>query len=203
MEFEKRDNKKKILEELITKQLKNIDPERKLFNKDLRRIVKYIDTSIFDDDKCCKWNGYVTNEANSKRGTYVNFFFRNKKVALHRLLYENFVGILGDENYLKFSCDDSDNFGKCCNVNHMIKYKYNNQKDIKKNINENQKINKEYNKEDNNKENNDNIDNKDNIVNNKDNMVNNKDNMDNIELKKNKKSKSRIFINGDLTLAFD
>jgi hypothetical protein len=118
-------DKKKILEELTTKQLKNIPIERKLYYKDLRRIIKYIDNSIFDDDVCSLWNVFVTNESNSKRGTYVNFFFRGKKVALHRLLFENFIGPLGEDYYLKFSCDDMCNNGKCCNVVHMIKYKYN------------------------------------------------------------------------------
>lgn len=119
-------DKKKLLDELIIKQLKNVKIEKKLHYKDLRRIVKYINSSILDEDKCCYWKGYVTNESNSKRGTYVNFFFRNKKVALHRLLYENFIGQLTDDNYLKFSCEDTGTNGKCCNVNHMIKYKYNN-----------------------------------------------------------------------------
>ena len=117
-------DKKKFLDELTTKQLKNVSIDRKLHNKDLRRIIKYINSSIFDEEKCCMWNGYVTNETNSKRGTYVNFFFRNKKVALHRLLYENFVGQLCDDYYLKFSCDDNGCDGKCCNINHMLKYKY-------------------------------------------------------------------------------
>ena len=118
-------DKKKILEELITNQLSDVKIDRKLYYKDFRRIIKYIDSSIFGD-KCCMWNGYVTNETNSKRGTYVNFFFRNKKVALHRLLYENFVGDLSDEYYLKFICEDENCNGKCCNINHMKKYKYNN-----------------------------------------------------------------------------
>jgi len=118
-------DKKKILKELTEKQLKNIPVDRKLHFKDLRRITKYINTSIFDSENCCMWNGYVTNETNSKRGTYVNFFFRKKKVALHRLLYENFVGMLGDDSYLKFNCDESDSCGKCCNVQHMVKCTYN------------------------------------------------------------------------------
>ena len=45
-------DKKKILEELTSKQLKNISIERKLHYKDLRRIIKYIDTSIFDENNC-------------------------------------------------------------------------------------------------------------------------------------------------------
>jgi hypothetical protein len=71
------------------------------------------------------WDGYITNSKNTRKGTYINFFFRNKKVALHRLLYENFIGALNDDYYLKFSCDDNETKGKCCNTNHMIKYKYN------------------------------------------------------------------------------
>jgi len=117
--------KKKYLSELISNQLRNIQPNRRLLYKDLCRITKYIESSIFDENECCAWNGYVTNSKKSQKGTYINFFFRNKKVALHRLLYENFVNALTDDYYLKFTCDDENNKGKCCNVNHMIKYKYN------------------------------------------------------------------------------
>lgn len=170
-------DKKKILEELTSKQLKNISIERKLHYKDLRRIIKYIDTSIFDENICCLWNGYVTNETNSKRGTYVNFFFRGKKVALHRLLFENFIGSLGEGYYLKFSCDDSCNNGKCCNINHMIKYKYNNL--IKD-------------------ENADNIDAGDNNETNKKGK-NSKENT----AKKGKNRKNKEFINNDLKIIFD
>lgn len=117
----KADNRK-ILKELITKQIKDVPVDRKLRYKDLCRISKYIESSIFDDDECCIWNGYVTNIRNSKKGTYVNFYFKNRKVALHRLLYENFIGELDESEYLKFNCSHK---GSCCNVNHMIKYKYN------------------------------------------------------------------------------
>ena len=116
---------KKFLKELVTNQLKHVESSRRLLYKDLCRISRYIDSSAFDEKKCCIWDGYVTNATNVKKGTYINFFFRNKKVALHRLLYDNFVETLGDDYYLKFSCDDGKNKGKCCNVNHMIKYKYN------------------------------------------------------------------------------
>jgi len=181
MEIKNEYKKKKIFDELINKQLKNINIERKLFNKDLRRIVKYIDNDIFDDEKCCLWNGYVTNELNSKRGTYVNFFFRNKKVALHRLLYENFVEPLGDDNYLKFSCDNSDNYGKCCNINHMVKYKYNNKCD---NNNDGNKNNENSNGNN-----------------------NSNSNSDNFSIKKNNLKKQNIqmeeFMGEDLILVFD
>lgn len=117
----KADNKK-ILKELISSQLKDIPVDRKLRYKDMLRISKYINSSMFDDNVCCIWNGYVTNIKNCKKGTYVNFYFKNKKVALHRLLYENFVGELDNSEYLKFNCDHK---GSCCNVRHMVKYKYN------------------------------------------------------------------------------
>jgi hypothetical protein len=191
-------NKKKILEELNNKQLKSIQIERKLHNKDLRRIVKYINSSIFDENKCCMWNGYVTNETNSKRGTYVNFFFRNKKVALHRLLFENFVGILGEDYYLKFSCDDNFSDGKCCNINHMIKYKYNNcQKEEQKKIDN-------KNDDTNDAENNDANDTKKNIkIDNKNNDTNDCEKKNTVVKKKNIKSKNRLFVSGDLKIIFD
>ncbi len=116
--------KKKYLKEMVTNQLKTVPPNRRLIYKDLARITKYINSSIFGDE-CCIWDGYITNAKNAKKGTYINFFFRNKKVALHRLEYENFVGPLGDDYYIKFSCENEENRGKCCNVNHMLKYKYN------------------------------------------------------------------------------
>ena len=118
--------KKKILNELIDNQLKNIQINKKLNYKDLCRITKYIDSSIFDPEKCCYWKGYVTSEIKTNRCTYINFFYRNKKVALHRLLYENFISSLGIDFYVKFSCNAESHLNKkCCNVNHMVKYKYN------------------------------------------------------------------------------
>ena len=58
---------------------------------------------------------------NMHKGTYINFYFKNKKVALHRLLYSNYVSPLTIHEYLKFSCE---NKGVCCNVTHYKKYKY-------------------------------------------------------------------------------
>lgn len=114
-------NSNEIFKELIKKQLSDVPAQWKLNINDMKRICKYIDTSIFDKDTCCIWNGYITNMNNSNKGTYVNFYFRNKKVALHRLLYSNFVAPLDSSEYLKFNCD---NKGICCNINHYEKYKY-------------------------------------------------------------------------------
>lgn len=122
-------NNELIFNELVDSQLHNVPEEWKLSVNDIKRICKYINSSIFDETKCCKWNGYITNINNSHKGTYVNFYFRNKKVALHRLLYSNFVEPLDSSEYLKFNCD---NKGICCNVNHYEKYKYSKRSTTKK-----------------------------------------------------------------------
>lgn len=111
-----------MLKELIQNQLKGIEHDKKLQYTDLKRICKYINSSMFND-KCCVWTGYVTNVNNLMKGTYINFYFRKKKAALHRLLYINFIGELDDSEYLKFSCD---NKGMCCNINHLRKFRYQN-----------------------------------------------------------------------------
>lgn len=114
-------DKTDILTELINKQLNNIEPTKLLQYCDLKRICKYINTSIFDEDVCCIWNGYVTNSNSSIKGTYVNFYFKKKKAALHRLLYINYIDNLQSDEYLKFNCD---NGGNCCNISHFKKFKY-------------------------------------------------------------------------------
>lgn len=110
-----------ILNELIQKQLKNVDHDKKLNYNELKRLSKYINTTIFDETKCCMWNGYITNLNNPSKGVYINFYFRGKKPVLHRLLYANFVGQLNDDEYLKFICP---NKGKCCNIKHLQKFNY-------------------------------------------------------------------------------
>jgi hypothetical protein len=97
--------------------------KKRLRPNDLHRIVQQTEGSIFDENECCLWKGYVTNLKNKRKGTYVNFYFKDKKkVALHRLLYANFKGTVGKNDYIKYSCQ---NKGKCCNVNHMVKFEYN------------------------------------------------------------------------------
>ena len=111
-------SKNKLLIELINKQRSDIDSAKKLDIKDLHRICKNINGSIFQKDNgCCLWCGYVTNISNSNT-KYINFFFKKKKYALHRLLYENFVGNIDKSEYLRFTCD---NKGVCCNLNHIKK----------------------------------------------------------------------------------
>lgn len=111
-----------ILNELLNKQLRKIPNEKKLRYSDMKRMCKYINDNIFDENKCVIWDGYITNTNKSDRGLYINFYFKGKKTALHRLLYYNFIGDLEDDEYLKFTCE---NKGKCCNVHHLQKFKYN------------------------------------------------------------------------------
>lgn len=119
-------SKKKQMErerELKNRQLQTVPPSRKLRPNDIHRIVQHTDTSIFDEEKCCLWTGYITNLKNKRKGTYINFYFKDKKkVALHRLLYANFKGDISMQDYIKYSCP---NKGKCCNINHMVKFEYN------------------------------------------------------------------------------
>lgn len=107
--------------ELIDRQLDDIPVHKKLQCTDIRRLCKYIDGNIFEEDGCCLWNGYITNSNNPNRGIYVNFYFKKRKVALHRLLYCNYIGPLNDDEYIKFVCKEK---GKCCNIHHFKKFKY-------------------------------------------------------------------------------
>jgi len=99
-----------ILVELIQNQRKNII-NKKLSFYDLKRISKYLNKSIFDND-CSLWNGYIN------KNLYINIYYNGKKIALHRLLYLNYIGDLNDSEYIKFNCC---NKGICCNINHFYK----------------------------------------------------------------------------------
>ncbi len=115
-------NNNNFLKEMLINQLKNVNSNKKLSYSDIKRISKFLNISIFDQEKCSLWIGYITNEKNQSKGTYINFYFNKKKIALHRLLFLNYIGEISNEEYIKFSCE---NKGKCCNINHMKKYSYN------------------------------------------------------------------------------
>ena len=110
-------NNDNILCKLIKNQKQNISLEKKLTFSDLKRISSNLSNDIFDDN-CSLWNGYVTNLNSKKNNCYISFFYKNKKIALHRLLYINFIDELKDDEYLKFNCE---NKGKCCSLNHLAK----------------------------------------------------------------------------------
>ena len=105
--------------ELLQNQRKDIPTDKKLLYNDLKRISKYLPITIFGDD-CSLWNGYITTikGINNETNQYINFYFKGKKHALHRLLYVNFIGELNDNEYIKFKCS---NKGKCCNIHHFYK----------------------------------------------------------------------------------
>lgn len=109
--------KKKILLQLSSMQLKNIDISKKFTYRDIMRITKHINKSIFGK-QCTLWDGFVANIRENK-SPYINFYFRGKKLALHRLLYINYVEDLKPNEFIKYSCK---NKGRCCCLNHMIKY---------------------------------------------------------------------------------
>jgi len=114
-------NRNDIFKQLIDNQIDSVPYQWKLGVNDMKRISKHIETSIFDNSVCCLWTGYITNVNNKMKGTYINFYFKNKKVALHRLLYSNFISPLNQNEYIKFSCD---NKGTCCTLGHFEKYTY-------------------------------------------------------------------------------
>jgi hypothetical protein len=109
-------NKKHIYDEMIEKQIKNVEATKHLGHKEFVRIVDYIDKSIFGDE-CSVWTGYICYEnTDIKRTNYVNFFVKTRKYALHRLLYSNFIAPLTDADIIKFTCN---NKGKCCTLKHL------------------------------------------------------------------------------------
>jgi hypothetical protein len=125
VEGEKEESKENeiILKQLLRRKLKNVHESLKLEYDHIVRISKYIDSSIFDKDKCSLWKGYVTNYNNKQKGAYINFSFKGKKRALHRLIYANYVDpTLSLKEYIKFTCPNN---GQCINVYHMLKYTYN------------------------------------------------------------------------------
>lgn len=122
-------NDNQILKELIRKQLPDVEESKKLYLPDIQRICKNISSSPLHSNECCLWEGYITNLNKANKGTYINFYFRHKKVALHRILYANYVDNIDKTEYLKYTCN---NKGLCCNVHHMEKFKYNKIKEEKK-----------------------------------------------------------------------
>lgn len=117
MNINKQINNDKIFSELIKNQRKTIISDKKLMYNDLKRISKYLITSIFNNE-CSLWNGYVTIINKDIKNSYINFYYCGKKYSLHRLLYINYIGDLQDSEYIKFKCN---NKGRCCNINHFYK----------------------------------------------------------------------------------
>jgi hypothetical protein len=110
-----------MVDKLINLQRLNCPDDKLLSEKDLRRIITRTGGIYNDTNECILWNGYITHN----KIDYINFYFKGKKCALHRLLYVNFKGKLNDNDYLEYICQNKSNRGKCCNINHIIKKKNN------------------------------------------------------------------------------
>lgn len=121
------DGNNSLFQELITKQRQNCSINKKLSLSDIQRVSKNLNTSIFDCSCCSLWKGYVTNKSKESKTSYINFYFRHRKVALHRLLYENYISSIPDNQYIKYTCE---NKGICCNINHMYTLEENKTKDL-------------------------------------------------------------------------
>jgi hypothetical protein len=106
-----------MVDTLINLQRKNCHIDKLLSEKDLRRIFNRTGGITNTTNECILWKGYITHN----KIDYINFYFKAKKCALHRLLYINFKGKLNDNDYLEFICPDKNNKGKCCNINHIVK----------------------------------------------------------------------------------
>lgn len=117
----KNNNMNNILFSLIKNQRSNIPFDKKLSYTDLKRISKYLNSSIFNNDECVLWSGYITTIKHDETKSYINFYYNGKKFALHRLLYINYIGDLNDSEYIKFNCV---NKGKCCNIKHFYKIEH-------------------------------------------------------------------------------
>ena len=117
-----------ILSKLIKNQKNDIPLDKKLAFTDLTRISNNLPSDIFYDD-CCIWSGYITNLKSKKKNCYISFFYKNKKVSLHRLLFANYIGNINDNEYIKYTCH---NKGTCCSLNHMKKVIHDDIEEIKK-----------------------------------------------------------------------
>lgn len=106
-----------ILSKLIKYQRIDIQLDKKLAFNDLNRISYNLPFDIFTDE-CCIWKGYITNLKSKTKNCYISFFFKNKKVSLHRLLFANYIEDIHDNEYIKYTCC---NKGKCCTIGHMKK----------------------------------------------------------------------------------
>jgi len=112
-----------MVECMIDLQRINCPPEKRLSEKDLRRIYARTGGIFNTTGECIIWKGYITHN----KIDYINFYFKGKKCALHRLLYINFKGKLNENDYLEYICS---NKGKCCNINHIEKKRNINKIDV-------------------------------------------------------------------------
>lgn len=109
-------NQKKLL---CLMKVRQLDCKKYNLKMSVLQLVKFIMIcnsddnllGIFDLNKCCLYS----SSCNNKYGN--NFYMNNKKIAIHRLIYINFINDLDENVYLKHKCMNKN----CCNINHIEK----------------------------------------------------------------------------------
>jgi hypothetical protein len=76
---------------------------------EIKRLDKNIYENFFDSPDCVLYHGEVKNN-------YATISFKKKKVSVHRLIYHNYIGHIGNDDKIEFLCDMK---GSCCNINHF------------------------------------------------------------------------------------
>jgi len=104
-------------DELINLQINDIGDKYKFTERDIRRLSKYLKTSINHKTECSLWGGYLSNMGKRK---YATFTMNKSKLSLSKLIYKNYIGKLIKNQMVSFTCDNRD---KCCNINHMYSEK--------------------------------------------------------------------------------
>ena len=109
----------RILIEMCVRQRANVQEKYKLSAKEMRRLIQSLEygKSIFGSptDPCVLWTGYMVEKDGKYQ--YVNFYIRNKRYSLHRVLYDNFIGSADESKQLKHICS---NPAICCNLGHIV-----------------------------------------------------------------------------------
>jgi hypothetical protein len=117
---DKYDDSKKIwLQELIDNQLTNVRQSKRLYFIDLQNIINNVESSLFNENKCCIWNGKMSSMFYPYNNAYMKIIYKNRKHSLQRLLYENYVGEILHNTYIKYTCNNN-KIKNCCNIKHMI-----------------------------------------------------------------------------------
>ena len=101
---------------LIRKQRKNIKMignYGKLSFDDIKRIDKYIEEDIFNNEnkECIIYRGEL-------KKNYATISFKGRKVSVHRLLYHNYIDDIKERDQIAFLCE---NRSICCNLKHFYK----------------------------------------------------------------------------------
>jgi hypothetical protein len=101
-----------IINEILEKQLDNIDEKKKLTYKDILKILTKIDSpSFFNENKCVLW---CKTSNTIKIDNDIN-----RRNIVQRILYQNFVSNDLDRcEFIKYKCH---NRQTCCNINHLYK----------------------------------------------------------------------------------